>query len=281
MVTEVSILGSTGSIGTQTIDVCQKHNIKVIGISANENIDLLTKQALSLNPKYACICNEDKYKLLKENLKGTKIQVLTGTEGLLKVASCAKTTVNALVGISGLQPTIYAIKNKINVALANKETLVVGGKLITSLAKENNVSILPVDSEHSAIFQCLQGGTKAVKQIILTASGGPFYNQTDLSNVTLSQALKHPNWNMGAKVTIDSATLMNKGLEYIEAYWLFNQVPIKIVVHPQSIVHSMIEYQDNSVIAQMGSPDMRLPIQYALTYPDRLPCDAPQLNLVG
>ena len=274
----ISILGSTGSIGTQTLEVARAHKgIKVNAISANSNIKLLEEQAREFMPSVVAVANEEKAKELKIKLADTSVKVIGGIEALIEVATFAKaqTVVTAVVGISGLKPTIEAIKSKKNIALANKETLVTGGHIVTELAKENKVDILPVDSEHSAIFQSLMGNDKkAIKRILLTASGGPFFGKKreELTNITPNDALKHPNWDMGAKVTIDSSTLVNKGLEVIEAKWLFDVDidQIEVLVHRQSIVHSMVEYIDNGVIAQLGTPDMRLPIQFAITYPHRM-----------
>lgn len=274
----ISIIGSTGSIGTQTLDVVDScKNIKVWGLSSNSNIELLEKQIRKYKPKVACVVDEKKANELKIKVADTDVKVIGGKEGLSEVATVkeADTVVTAVVGISGLIPTIDAIKQKKNIALANKETLVTGGHIVTKLCKDYGVKILPVDSEHSAIFQSLQGNRKEdVKRIILTASGGAFVGKTrkDLENVTVEQALKHPNWNMGAKVTIDSSTLVNKGLEVIEAKWLFDvkAEDIKVLIHRQSIVHSMVEYKDNGIIAQLGYPDMKLPIQYAIEFPKRL-----------
>ncbi len=274
---KIAILGSTGSIGTQSIDVAQKHGYKVTALTAHSNAKLLEEQARLLKPEMVALYNEEDAKKLKIALKDTNIKVLSGVEGICECASetDADTVINSIVGMAGLRPTLAVINAGKNLALANKESLVAGGQLVTDAAKNNNVSILPVDSEHSAIFQCIQGNptNKALKKIILTASGGPFFGKTkaELENVTAADALKHPNWSMGAKITIDSATMFNKGLELIEAVWLFDVSPdmIDIIVHRESIVHSMIEYNDNSVIAQLGLPDMRIPIQYALTYPER------------
>lgn len=278
----IGILGSTGSIGTQTIEVCRELGIKIASLTTNVNIDLLEKQAREFMPEIVCVYNEEKSKILAQHLSDTSIKVVTGTEGLIACAtvSNAEIILTAVVGMIGLTPTLEAIKAKKNIALANKETLVCAGEIVMGLAKKYNVSILPVDSEHSAIFQALQGNDiKSVKRLILTASGGPFLGRTDLSNITKNEALKHPNWSMGAKISIDSATLMNKGLEYIEAYWLYGIKNIDIVVHPQSIIHSLVEYIDNSVIAQMGVPSMKLPIQYALTYPKRTECKVDSLDM--
>ncbi len=282
----IAIIGSTGSIGTQTLEVVDSYpGIKVHGISAYSDIDLLEKQIRKYKPKIAAVVREDKAKELKIRTADTDVKIVSGNEGVSEVATVneADLVVTAVVGISGLRPTIEAIKQKKNIALANKETLVTGGHIVTELCKEYDVKILPVDSEHSAIFQSMQGFDKRdIKKIILTASGGPFFgkNKDELSKVTLEQALKHPNWNMGAKVTIDSSTLVNKGLEVIEAKWLFgvDASQIKVLVHRQSVVHSMVEYKDNGVMAQLGAPDMKLPIQYAITYPKRLPMRGNELD---
>ncbi len=287
MTENISILGSTGSIGTQTLRVCELLNIKVSALTANSNIDLLEEQVRKFRPALAVMGTEEKANELKLRISDTDTKVSFGLDGLCEAAAIdgADTVLTAVVGMIGLKPTLTAISAKKNIALANKETLVAGGSLVMKSAEENGVKIYPVDSEHSAIFQCLQGcpDRKALKRLILTASGGPFFGRSseELKNVTVEQALKHPNWSMGAKITIDSASMMNKGLEIIEAKWLFD-VPvdrIDVVVHRESIVHSMIEYTDNSVIAQMGVPDMKIPIQYALTYPERIECDVPQLDL--
>lgn len=282
----VSILGSTGSIGTQSLEVCEKHGFNVTALSANNNIELLEKQARKFNSKYVCIYNPEKYSQLKQNLSDTGIKILCGMEGLCEIASLPQNDIvlNSVVGMVGLLPTLTAINAGKDIALANKETLVAGGEIVMSSAKEKNVKIYPVDSEHSAIFQCLQGNKKEqLSKIILTASGGPFFKKTyeELKKVTKADALKHPNWSMGNKITIDSATLMNKGLEFIEAKWLFDLTPeqIEIVVHRQSVVHSAVEYNDYSVIAQLGVPDMKIPIQYALLYPDRMECPTKRLSL--
>lgn len=282
----VSILGSTGSIGTQSLEVCEKHGFNVTALSANNNIELLEKQARKFNSKYVCIYNPEKYSQLKQNLSDTGINILCGMEGLCEIASLPQNDIvlNSVVGMVGLLPTLTAINAGKDIALANKETLVAGGEIVMSSAKEKNVKIYPVDSEHSAIFQCLQGNKREqLSKIILTASGGPFFKKTyeELKKVTKADALKHPNWSMGNKITIDSATLMNKGLEFIEAKWLFDLTPeqIEIVVHRQSVVHSAVEYNDYSVIAQLGVPDMKIPIQYALLYPDRMECPTKRLSL--
>lgn len=276
----ISILGSTGSIGTQTLEIVRSNPwIKVLAIAANRNIDLLEKQAREFKPELVSVTDEKAAADLKVRLSDTKIKVLSGGEGLIEAARCerADTVVTAVVGIAGLKPTIEAILAGKNIALANKETLVTGGHIVTALAAENNVKLLPVDSEHSAIFQSLQGcrDRKEIKKLLLTASGGPFFGmkKEELADITPAQALKHPNWDMGAKVTIDSSTLVNKGLEVMEARWLFGVDidDIEVLVHRQSVVHSMVEFCDNAVIAQLGTPDMRLPIQYAITYPYREP----------
>jgi 1-deoxy-D-xylulose-5-phosphate reductoisomerase len=283
----VAILGSTGSIGTQALDVIEKHpdDFEVECLSAFSNAELLIKQAIKFQPNNVVIVNETKYSLVKEALENYPIKVFTKIESLSQVVALPSVDVviTAMVGYAGLLPTISAIKEKKNIALANKETLVVAGELITKLAKENRVSIYPIDSEHSAIFQCLAGEYEnKIEKIILTASGGPFRgkNIDFLKSVKPKDALNHPNWCMGNKVTIDSATLMNKGLEAIEAKWLFGLTPdqIEIVVHPQSIIHSLVQFEDGSIKAQLGLPDMRLPIQYALSYPKRLKSNLPRFN---
>lgn len=282
----ITILGSTGSIGTQALEVANKHKIKVKALAAYSNTELLAKQAIENDVDYACIYCKEKVSNLKNLLKNTKIQILEGMSGLKEIASLndVDCMLNSVVGMVGLLPTLTAIEHGTDIALANKETLVAGGELVIKAARKNNVNIYPVDSEHSAIFQCLQGNKKSqVNKIILTASGGPFYGKRkkDLAFVTKADALKHPNWSMGQKITIDSATLMNKGLEFIEAMWLFDLKPeqIEIVIHRESVVHSAVEYKDHSVIAQMGVPDMKIPIQYALMYPDRLECPTKPLSL--
>ncbi|MBP3762182.1 MAG: 1-deoxy-D-xylulose-5-phosphate reductoisomerase [Ruminococcus sp.] len=283
---KISLLGSTGSIGTQSLEVCEKHGFDVIALSAYGNTQLLEQQARKFNVSYVCIYNDKKYDEMKQRLADTDIKILCGMEGLCEIASLQENDIvlNSVVGMVGLLPTLTAINAGKDVALANKETLVAGGQLVMSLAKEKNVRIYPIDSEHSAVFQCLQGNKRQqLRKMILTASGGPFFGKSyeELKNVTKEQALKHPNWEMGSKITIDSATLMNKGLEFIEAKWLFDLKPeqIEIVVHRQSVVHSAVEYNDYSVIAQMGVPDMKIPIQYALLYPDRLECPTRPLSL--
>ena len=283
----IAILGSTGSIGTQSLEVIDSHPDKytVEVLTANNNVDLLIRQAIKYVPKIVVIANEEKYNLLKESLYHFPITVMAGKDAIAEVVKTESIdiVITAMVGYAGLLPTIHAIMAKKDIALANKETLVVAGELITKLAAENGVKILPVDSEHSAIFQCLQGEpANSVEKIILTASGGPFFGKDAnfLKTVTKMQALKHPCWEMGAKITIDSATLMNKGLEVIEAKWLFNlqAEQIEVVVHRQSIIHSMVQFLDGSIKAQMGLPDMKLPIQYALSYPERIKSNFPRLS---
>jgi 1-deoxy-D-xylulose-5-phosphate reductoisomerase len=287
MTKSLSILGSTGSIGVQSLDVCRKCGYSVKALTAFSSADTIEAQAREFRPEVVALVDEKAAADLKVRLADTNIRVLSGVEGVCECASLesADTVLNSVVGMAGLKPTLTAIQAKKKIALANKETLVAGGQLVLSEAKKYGVDILPVDSEHSAIFQCLQGkpSNKALKKIILTASGGPFFGKTreELATVTVENALKHPNWAMGAKITIDSATMMNKGLELIEAVWLFSVKPedIDIVVHRESIVHSAVEYTDNSVIAQLGVPDMRIPIQYALTYPERFESPVEELNL--
>lgn len=287
MTKNLSILGSTGSIGKQSLDVCRKCGYSVKALTAFSSVDEIEKQAREFKPEKVALVDENAAKDLKTKLADTDIKVLGGVDGVCECAALdsADTVLNSVVGMAGLKPTLTAIKAKKKIALANKETLVAGGQLVCSEAERYGVDILPVDSEHSAIFQCLQGkpSNRALKKIILTASGGPFFGKTreELKNVTVENALKHPNWAMGAKITVDSATMMNKGLELIEAVWLFKVKPedIDIVVHRESILHSAVEYDDNSVIGQLGVPDMRIPIQYALTYPERIESPAPELDL--
>jgi 1-deoxy-D-xylulose-5-phosphate reductoisomerase len=277
---KISILGSTGSIGKQTLDVVRENSDKfeVVAISANSSVDLLLEQIVEFKPKYVAVYQEESYKKLKNSIpSGIDIEVLCGMEGLKAISTLDEIDIllTAVVGMIGLVPTVAAIEKGIDIALANKETLVTAGKLVMDLAQKNGVKILPVDSEHSAIFQSLQGeNSKNIDKVILTASGGPFRGKKreDLINITKNEALKHPNWSMGRKISVDSSTLMNKGLEVIEAKWLFDvdYNKIDVVVHPQSIIHSMVQFDDSSVIAQLGCPDMKLPIQYALGYPDRI-----------
>lgn len=287
MTKNISLLGSTGSIGTQSLDVAKMHGYNIKCLTANSRVDIIEQQVRQFKPELVCMMNEQAASELKTRIADTSTKVTCGMQGLIECATYegADTVLNSVVGMVGLQPTLEAIKAKKTIALANKETLVAGGHLVTNLAKENGVSILPVDSEHSAIFQAMQGAPnkQSIKKIILTASGGPFFGRTleELESVTPADALKHPNWDMGAKITIDSATMMNKGLEFIEAKWLFDMPndDIEIVVHRESVVHSAIVYQDNSMIAQLGVPDMRIPIQYALTYPERLESPVKYLSL--
>lgn len=277
----VSLLGSTGSIGTQTLDVIRKNNdLKVVALAAGTRVEELARQVREFKPELVSVGSEEGAKQLKLMTADMDLKIVYGMEGLTAAATlpAADVVVTAVVGMMGIEPTIAAIKAHKDIALANKETLVTAGHIIMKLARENGVSIYPVDSEHSAIFQCLNGENRAeVQKILLTASGGPFRGRTlkELENVTLNDALKHPNWAMGKKITIDSSTMVNKGLEVMEAQWLFN-VPVdrvQVVVQPQSIIHSMVQFVDGSIMAQMGSPDMRLPIQYALYYPHRRPLD--------
>lgn len=269
------ILGSTGSIGTQALEVCRRDGYKVTALAAGSNIELLEKQAREFKPSLVAVLNDEKAKELKIRLADTDVRVLCGADGVCEVAQAdGDIVLNAIVGIAGLRPTLKAIEAGKTIALANKETLVTGGEIVNKAAFKKGVKILPVDSEHSAIFQSLQGAPEgSLRKILLTASGGPFFgkNKKDLENVTVKEALNHPNWSMGAKITIDSATLMNKGLEVIEAVHLFGLEAqnIEVLVHRQSIIHSAVELSDGAVIAQLGTPDMRLPIQYAITYPER------------
>ena len=284
---KIAILGSTGSIGTQTMEIVRANgDIEVTALAAGSNIDLLEQQIREFEPKLACMWEEDKAKELRIRIKDTPVRVVSGMEGLLEVATEpeSRLLVTALVGMIGVRPTIAAMEAGKDIALANKETLVTAGHLIMPLAKERGVHILPVDSEHSAIFQSLHGENRArVEKILLTASGGPFRGKTraELADMTVEDALKHPNWSMGKKVTIDSASLCNKGLEVMEAKWLFDVEleQIEVVVHPQSILHSAVQYTDGGIMGQMGAPDMKLPIQYALFYPDRRPMDIDRVDL--
>ena len=282
---KIAILGSTGSIGTQALDIIGRNpdRFKVAALTCNSSTDKLREQIAEFSPEIAVTGAKEDRDRLAEEFPGTEI--MWGADGLIAAACCdCDMVLNSLLGISGLVPTYHAIRAGRDIALANKETLVTGGQLIMSEAAEHGVKILPVDSEHSAIFQCLQGNTNSrISRILLTASGGPFrgYTAEQLAEVTLQQALRHPRWNMGSKITIDSATMMNKGFEVIEARWLFDVSPeqIQVLVHPQSIVHSMVEFEDTSVMAQLGLPDMRVPIGYAFSYPDRLEYDFPRLDL--
>ncbi len=284
---KIAVLGSTGSIGTQALDVISRHpdRFEAYALVANNQVDRLLEQVRRFKPEVVVIANESKYAGLKEALSDLPVKVWAGAEAIEQVVQDTEIDIvlTAMVGFSGLKPTISAIKAQKTIALANKETLVIAGELITRLALENRTAVLPVDSEHSAIFQCLNGeGSNEIEKILLTASGGPFRNfsMNQLRQVTKEQALHHPNWNMGAKVTVDSSTLMNKGLEMIEARWLFDVNPsrIEIIVHPQSIIHSMVQFKDRSIMAQLSLPDMRMPIQYAFSYPERIPSDVKPVN---
>lgn len=283
----IAVLGSTGSIGTQTLDIVRNNpdELKISVLAAGSNVDLIEKQIREFKPEIAVLFNDDKANELKTRISDTDVKVLSGMDGMIEAATFnnVDTVVTSMVGMIGIKPTIAAIKAGKNIALANKETLVTAGHIIMPLIKEHKVSLLPVDSEHSAIFQSMNGeNRKRISKILLTASGGPFRGKSyeELKNVTLEDALKHPNWAMGQKITVDSATLVNKGLEVMEAAWLFDVdvSKIQVVVHPQSVIHSMVEYEDTAVIAQLGCPDMRLPIQYALFYPDRRFLDAKKLD---
>lgn len=284
---KISIIGSTGSIGTQTLEVCDNlKNVQIMGLSANNNVNLAEEQIRKYRPKLFAMVNEDAAKTLKTAVADTDTKVISGIDCMSEISTMSEidTVVTSVVGIAGLVPTMNAIKQGVNIALANKETLVTAGSIVMSEAKNNNVSILPVDSEHSAIFQCIGNHPKSeINRLIITASGGSFYGKKaeELENVTVKEALNHPNWSMGQKITIDSATLMNKGLEVIEAHWLYDMDydDIDVVVHRESIVHSLVEFKDMSVLAQLGLPDMKLPIHYALCYPKRVPSKVKQLNL--
>ena len=285
----ISLLGSTGSIGRQTLEVCEALGIPVLALTANQNVELLEAQCRKFRPSLAACMDPEAARTLKIKLADTGIKVFSGMEGLLEAAIVegADTVLTAVMGMVGLRPTLAALERGKRVALANKETMVCAGELVTAAAEAHRGEIIPVDSEHSALFQCLQcnGDMGEVKRLILTASGGPFWGKTrnELEGVTLADALKHPNWSMGAKITVDSATMMNKGLAVIEAMRLY-QMPlekISVVIHRESIIHSLVEYCDNAVLAQLGAPDMRLPIQYALTYPSREPGPASELDLLG
>jgi 1-deoxy-D-xylulose-5-phosphate reductoisomerase len=285
---KISILGSTGSIGQSTLSVVEKFpdRFKIVALAAGNNVDILEKQVRQFRPAMASVVSPLAAEDLKKRCAGLNVRIFSGIEGMIQVAAAeeAQITVSAIVGTAGLVPTLAAIRAGKTIALANKEVLVTAGELVMAECKSRGVRLLPVDSEHSAIFQCLHAGAnKDIRKLILTASGGPFrsFSKKDLAKATLAQALKHPNWSMGRKITIDSATLMNKGLEVIEARWLFDMKPerIKVLVHPQSIVHSMVEYADGAVVAQLGMPDMKGPIAYALSYPERLDNVSPALDL--
>ena len=284
---KISLLGSTGSIGANVLDVIERNpeKFQIFGMSAGNNVDLFAKQIRKFKPRVVALFDTKKIPTLKEQIADLDIEILSGEEGTIAVATLpeADVVVSGVMGSAGLLPAIHALKSGKNLALANKETLVIAGELVLREAKKTNSQIIPIDSEHSAIFQVLNGEKKEqIKKIILTASGGPFRTLSfdQMETVTVKDALKHPNWDMGAKITIDSSTMMNKGLEYIEAKWLFGvNTPVEIIVHAQSIIHSMIEFVDTSIMAQLGIPDMRVPIAYALTYPDRFECDLPSLDL--
>ena len=281
------ILGSTGSIGTQALEVAQQAGYRVVGLAAARQVDLLEQQIRTFMPESVAMYDDAAADELRSRVADLPVRVLSGMDGLCELAALPQVdmVLNAVVGMVGLRPTLAAVEAGHDVALANKETLVAGGAFVMDAVRRAGVKLLPVDSEHSAIFQCLQGcpPERRIQRLILTASGGPFFGRSreQMEHVTLADALNHPNWSMGQKITIDSATMMNKGLELIEAAWLFDMPPEKIdvVVHRESIIHSLVEYDDNAVLAQLGTPDMRVPIQYALTYPDRLPCPAKQLRL--
>lgn len=285
MKNKISLLGSTGSIGTQTISVARNLGLEITALSANSNLKLLEEQCREFKPKRVCI-GKEKYNELKIALADMNVEILCGDEGILEIASVdeSETLVNAVIGMKGLLPTIAAAEKGKKIAFANKETLVAGGKLVTEAVKNGNSVLLPVDSEHSAIFQCIQGNNR-IKRIWLTGSGGPFLGKDYefLKTVTPEMAVRHPKWNMGKKISVDSASLMNKGLEFIEAVHLFDVKPeqVEVVIHPQSIVHSLVEFEDNAVLAQLGVPDMRVCIQYALTYPERKASQAESLDLFG
>ena len=284
---KISLLGSTGSIGVNTLDVVERNpeSFQVLAMSAGSNVDLFAEQVRKFKPKVASLFDTTKIAALKERVADLDVEIIPGEEGSIAVATLPEVdvVVSGVVGSAGLVPAIEALKAGKNLALANKETLVIAGELVLKEAEKTNSQIIPIDSEHSAIFQALNGEKKErIKKIILTASGGPFrtYSLDQMETITVKDALKHPNWDMGAKITIDSSTMMNKGLEYIEAKWLFGlDTPVEIIVHAQSIIHSMIEFADTSIMAQLGLPDMRVPIAYALTYPDRFECNLPSLDL--
>ncbi|MBQ9979495.1 MAG: 1-deoxy-D-xylulose-5-phosphate reductoisomerase [Oscillospiraceae bacterium] len=285
---KLSVLGSTGSIGRQSLEVIEKLGHQVIALTAGTNVDLLEQQARKFKPRLAVMSDESAAAELKIRLADTGIEVLGGDEAVCDAARLydADCVIGAVLGMAALKPVLSAVEAGKRIGLANKESLVCAGELIMESARKNNAQIIPVDSEHSAIFQCLQGNTDRgeVKRLILTCSGGPFFgrSKTDIEKVTAADALKHPNWNMGAKITIDSATLMNKGLEFIEAMRLYAVEPekVSVVIHRQSIIHSLVEYRDNAMLAQLGAPDMRVPIQYAITYPNRFVCPAPEVDLL-
>ncbi|MDR1735558.1 MAG: 1-deoxy-D-xylulose-5-phosphate reductoisomerase [Oscillospiraceae bacterium] len=282
----ISLLGSTGSIGTQALEVMSALGLRPKVLAARRSVKSIEEQARRYRPKLVCLEDTGAARSLKTALADTDIRVVGGREGVIEAASfpAADAVLNAMVGMAGLEPALAAVKSRKTLLLANKEALVCGGAILTAAARDTDVPIIPVDSEHSAIFQCLQAGKQGIRKLILTASGGPFrgWNRERLAGVTPEMALKHPNWNMGPKVTIDSALLLNKGLELIEAMWLFGMPPerISVVIHPQSVIHSLVEYEDGAMLAQLGAPDMRVPIQYAITYPSRKPCPGSRLDLV-
>ncbi|MZG54276.1 MAG: 1-deoxy-D-xylulose-5-phosphate reductoisomerase [Nitrospinae bacterium] len=284
---KISLLGSTGSIGVSTLDVVERNpeSFQILALSAGSNVDLFAEQIRKFKPQIAALFDSKKVSLLKEKISDLDVEVLSGEKGMVSVATHPEVdvVVSGVVGSAGLLPAIHALKAGKNLALANKETLVIAGELVLKEAEKTNSQIIPIDSEHSAIFQALNGEKQErIKKIILTASGGPFrtYSLDQMENIKVKDALNHPNWDMGSKITIDSSTMMNKGLEYIEAKWLFGiETPVEIIVHAQSIIHSMIEFVDTSIMAQLGIPDMRVPIAYALSYPDRFECDLPSLDL--
>ncbi len=286
----IAVLGSTGSIGKQALEIIEQHNdiFRSVVLTAGTNANLLISQAKKFNPKYVVIADENQFKTVNKELSPFGINVLAGTDAISEIVTLPEIdmVLTAMVGFAGLKPTVNAIKHRKDIALANKETLVVAGNIIMSLAKEYNVSIIPVDSEHSAIFQCIEGERQnKIEKIILTASGGPFRGMSldELKTKTKAEALKHPNWNMGAKITIDSASLMNKGLEVIEARWLFDVPPedIEVIIHPQSIIHSLVQFEDGSIKAQLGLPDMKLPILYAFSYPKRIKSQLPRFDFLN
>ena len=284
---KISILGSTGSIGVSTLDVVERNpeKFQIFAMSAGSNVELFAEQIRKFKPQIAALFDSKKVSLLKEKISDLDVEVLSGEKGMVSVATHPEVdvVVSGVVGSAGLLPAIHALQAGKNLALANKETLVIAGELVLKEAEKTNSQIIPIDSEHSAIFQALNGEKQErIKKIILTASGGPFrtYSLDQMENIKVKDALNHPNWDMGSKITIDSSTMMNKGLEYIEAKWLFGiETPVEIIVHAQSIIHSMIEFVDTSIMAQLGIPDMRVPIAYALSYPDRFECDLPSLDL--
>lgn len=283
---KITLLGSTGSIGTQCLEVCRQHAFAVEALAAGSNVELLERQAREFLPKRVVVADESRYSALKLALADTGIQIAAGQEAVCEAAALSGVdiAVNAVVGVAGLRPTLAALEAGNDLALANKESLVVGGELVTAAVKDSGAALFPVDSEHSAIWQCLRAGRREeLSKVLLTASGGPFFGRTrdEMQSVSVAEAMNHPNWSMGSRITIDCATLMNKGLEFIEAMWLFDLAPeqIEVVVHRQSVIHSAVEFVDGSVIAQMGAPDMKGAIQYAITFPERLPLEGKKLSL--